>query len=75
MLYFSFRLTCRSLLAEGKLNEVRCISCHGVWGTGRRGSQEPVVQKDAEPDLLSITIHDGRAENRLAAFAKKRVWD
>jgi mono/diheme cytochrome c family protein len=62
--------------AHGReLYEVRCISCHGARGQGGVGLnlRNPVVQKEAEPDFLAITIRDGRAGTHMAAFGRKGV--
>jgi mono/diheme cytochrome c family protein len=62
--------------ARGReLYEVRCISCHGLRGQGGVGLnlRNPVVQKEAEPDFLAITIRDGRAGTHMAAFGRKGV--
>ncbi len=62
--------------ARGReLYKIRCISCHGARGQGGVGLnlRNPVVQKEAEPDFLAITIRDGRAGTHMAAFGKKGV--
>jgi mono/diheme cytochrome c family protein len=62
--------------ARGReLYEVRCVSCHGARGQGGVGLnlRNPVVQKEAEPDFLAITIRDGRAGTHMAAFGRKGV--
>ncbi len=57
------------------LYEVRCSSCHGARGQGGVGLnlRNPVVQKEADPDFLAITIRDGRAGTHMAAFGKRGV--
>ena len=62
--------------AHGRaLYEVRCISCHGARGQGGVGLnlRNPVVQKEAEPDFLAITIRDGRAGTHMASFGREGV--
>jgi mono/diheme cytochrome c family protein len=62
--------------AHGKdLYQVRCSSCHGPRGQGGVGLnlRNPVIQKEAEPDFLAITIRDGRAGTHMAAFGRNGV--
>ncbi len=71
-----FRSIAKGDTAHGReLYEVRCISCHGARGQGGVGLnlRNPIVQKEAEPDFLAITIRDGRAGTHMASFGRKGV--
>ena len=63
-------------LAHGEeLYKIRCVSCHGDKGQGGVGLnlRNPVIQKEADPEFLAITVRDGRAGTHMAAFGKKGV--
>ncbi len=58
-----------------ELYKIRCVSCHGDKGQGGVGLnlRNPVVQKEADPEFLAITVRDGRAGTHMAAFGKNGV--
>jgi cbb3-type cytochrome c oxidase subunit III len=58
-----------------ELYRVRCMSCHGEKGEGGVGVnlRNPVVQKEADPEFLAITVRDGREGTHMAAFGRKGV--
>lgn len=58
-----------------ELYKIRCISCHGEKGQGGVGLnlRNPVIQKEADPEFLAITIRDGREGTHMAAFGTKGV--
>jgi mono/diheme cytochrome c family protein len=51
------------------------MSCHGEKGEGGVGVnlRNPVVQKEADPEFLAITVRDGREGTHMAAFGRKGV--
>lgn len=61
-----------------ELYQVRCQFCHGPKGEGGENIlgislNNPVVQKEAEPEFLAITIRDGRQGTPMVAFGNKGV--
>ncbi|MCL5236512.1 MAG: c-type cytochrome [Nitrospirae bacterium] len=58
-----------------ELYKIRCVSCHGAQGEGGVGLnlRNPVVQKNADPEFLAITVRDGRTGTHMAAFGEKGV--
>jgi cbb3-type cytochrome c oxidase subunit III len=55
-----------------ELYRIRCMSCHGDKGQGGVGLnlRNPVVQKEADPEFLAVTVRDGREGTPMAAFGK-----
>ncbi len=59
-----------------KLYEVRCQMCHGPKGEGGEkilgiSLVNPVVQQEADPEFLAITVRDGRQGTPMVAFGSK----
>jgi mono/diheme cytochrome c family protein len=59
-----------------ELYKVRCKLCHGDKGKGGMdllgiNLKNPVVQKEADPEFLAITVRDGRETTPMVAFGKK----
>lgn len=58
-----------------ELFAIRCVSCHGNKGQGGVGLnlRNPIIQKEADPEFIAITIRDGREGTHMAAFGKEGV--
>ena len=61
-----------------ELFKVRCARCHGAEGEGGEdflgiSLKNPVVEKEADPEFIAITIRDGRKGTPMAAFGKNGV--
>lgn len=58
-----------------ELFAIRCVSCHGAKGQGGVGLnlRNPIIQKEADPEFIAVTIRDGRDGTHMAAFGKTGV--
>ncbi len=59
-----------------EIYKVRCEICHGPDGEGGEkilgiNLVNPVVQQEADPEFLAITVRDGRQGTPMAAFGGK----
>ncbi|MDO8786268.1 MAG: c-type cytochrome, partial [Syntrophales bacterium] len=72
---FSFKRYEGNIAHGEAIFKIRCAGCHGERGQGGVGLnlRNPVVQKDANPEFLAITVRDGREGTPMAAFGIKGV--
>ena len=61
-----------------ELYKVRCEICHGPQGEGGEkilgiSLANPVVQQEADPEFLAITVRDGRQGTPMADFGGKEL--
>lgn len=72
---FSLKIYKGDLKHGEELFKIRCVSCHGEKGQGGIGLnlRNPMIQKEADPEFLAITIRDGREGTHMAAFGMKGV--
>jgi len=73
---FAFSKFIQNVKHGEELYKVRCESCHGSNGEGGEkilgiSLANPVVQQDADPEFLAITVRDGRQGTPMAAFGGK----
>ncbi len=55
---------------------IRCAICHGAEGKGGEdllgiSLKNPIVQKEATPEFIAITVRDGREGTPMVGFGKK----
>jgi mono/diheme cytochrome c family protein len=55
---------------------LRCLICHGAEGKGGENLlgislKNPIVQKEATPEFIAITVRDGREGTPMVGFGEK----
>ncbi len=59
-----------------EIYNLRCLICHGAEGKGGENLlginlKNPIVQKEATPEFLAITVRDGREGTPMVGFGRK----